>query len=349
MTQANNSILKTNDVLHKHKSFWLHTDVDKPLIQKFHFNGFKAKPYPLSDGRSIVSPEQIAPDQVDIHRLLGLDKPHPDVLEGYKVNWNGPIFPEAWMESLIGCPIYVSAFSCTAKPVTNDIEQFASNFQLSSALQSPWLKIMDKVIETAVDASDGQIGVRQLHMRGIIDMLAACLGEESFCMGLLDNGSQMKQLIHDFSQLYTEVALKGLTLRPCWNGGYVSTWGLFAPGTLLDYQVDASTMIQAGLYKEFFLEYDSSIISNFEYSILHVHNCGLHIIEALLEIGKLNAIEISLDRETGDWNPAKIIEYCEKIQSAKKSVLIYGQLSQPEVNELLISLNPIGLGIFYWE
>ena len=129
----------------------------------------------------------------------------------------------------------------------------------------------------------------------------------------------------------------------------MSTWGLFAPGTLLDYQVDASSIIRAELYKEFFLECDSSIISNFEYSIVHMHACGLQIIDALLEIDKLNAIEISLNRETGVWEPAKIIEYCKKIQSAKKSVLIHGQLSQAELNELSASLSPTGLAIFYWE
>jgi len=336
-------------VLDKHRLFWLNAEVDGPLIQKFHFDGFKSKPYPLSDGRSIVDPMRILPDQIDIHRLLGLTKTQQMPLDGFKFNWSGPVLPEAWMESLIGCAIYVSAFSCTAKAVMNNIEQFASDFQVNDALQSPWLEVMDKVIETAVDVSGDQIGVRQLHMRGIIDMLAAGLGEESLCLGLLDHDRPLKQLIQDFTQLYIEVALRGLALRPRWNGGYVSSWGLFAPGTLLDYQADASSLVRAELYKEFFLECDSSIISNFEYSIVHVHSCGLHIIDALLEIDKLNAIEISLDRETGVWEPAKIIEYCKKIQSAKKSVLIHGQLSQAELNQLSASLSPAGLAIFYWE
>ena len=63
----------------------------------------------------------------------------------------------------------------------------------------------------------------------------------------------------------------------------------------------------------------------------------------------LNAIEISLDREAVVWDPAKIIEYCKKIQSANKSVLIHGQLSQGELNELSASLSPAGLAIFHWE
>ena len=341
--------MKVDYVLEKHRCFWQRTDVSEPLVQKFHFGGLIRKPYPLSDGRSLVEPTQVFPAQIDIHRLLGLDSTRKTALDGLMINATAPVFPEAWMESLIGCPIYASAFSCTAKPVTNDIERFASEFRVSDALQSPWLEVMDEVIETAVDVSAGQIGVRQLHLRGIIDMLAACFGEESLCLALADHSSQLKKLIQTFAQLYVEVALRGLAVRPRWNGGYVSAWGLFAPGTLLDYQVDASSIVSTDLYDEFFGEHDASIISQCDYSLTHVHSCGLHVIDALLRIDKLGAIEISLDGDATVWDPARIIEYCQKIQSANKSVLVHGQLSQADLNELLASLSPVGLAIFCWE
>ena len=349
MRQINTGNLFTIEVLDKHRAFWLRKDVDEPLVQRFHFGGFRQKPYPLSDERSAVKPVKLTPDLIDIPRLLGLDQARPAPIDNNKVNWVGPVFPEAWMESVVGCPVYASAFSCTAKPVTNSVESFASDFQLSEALQSPWLKVMDKVIETAVGFAGTDIAVRQLHMRGIIDMLAACIGEESLCLALHDRDRHLNQLGDAFTQLYIEVALRGLHLRPQWNGGYVSTWGLFAPGSLLDYQADASSMIAPDLYKEFFIKYDSSIISEFEHSIVHVHACGLHIIDALLQIDELNAIEISLDRETGVWFPQKLIDYCKEIQSAGKSVLIYGQLSKAELEVFLAALSPVGLAIFHWN
>jgi hypothetical protein len=208
---------------------------------------------------------------------------------------------------------------------------------------------MDEVLKTAVNASNSQTGVRQLHLRGIIDMLAACFGEELLCLGLYDHQRLLQKIAQDFAQLYTKVALRGAAFRPRWNGGCISSWGLFAPGILLDYQIDASNMMQTDIYEELFLPYDAAIISNFEYSLVHVHRCGLHIIDALLKIQELNAIEISLDRESNMWEPSKVIECCKKIQASRKSVLIYGQLSQAELNELLSSLNSAGLAIFYWE
>ena len=105
-------------------------------------------------------------------------------------------------------------------------------------------------------------------------------------------------------------------------------------------------MIRADLYEQLFLPYDAAIMSNFEYSIVHVHNCGLHIVDALVKIEELNAIELSLDRESDVLTPSRIIECCKKIQAAEKSILIYGQLCQAELDELLSSLSPT---VFYWE
>jgi len=150
-------------------------------------------------------------------------------------------------------------------------------------------------------------------------------------------------------QLYIKTALRGLSQRPLWKGGYVSSWGLFSPGTLLDYQVDASNMVSSGLYNEMLVKYDAEIVSNFDYSLIHVHSCGMHIIDSLLKIDQLDAIELSLDREAGVWEPERTVEYCKKIQKAKKSVLICGQLSQSELDYLLLSLSPASLAVFYWE
>ena len=341
--------MQMDDILQRHRCFWQRTENSEPLVQKLHFGGYVQKPYPVSGGRSLVDPEQVLPEQMDVHRLLGLDTAPKATFDGLEINATAPVFPEAWMESLIGCAIYASAFSCTAKPVTGDIAKFAADFQLKDALQSPWLKVMDEVVQTAVDASAGKMPVPQLHLRGIVDMLAACLGEESLCLALADNSSQLEELIQDFTQLYIEVALRGLAMRPRWNGGYVSAWGLFAPGTLLDYQVDATSIMRADLYDKFFSKHDASIMSRFDHSLTHVHSCGLHMIDALLKIDQLSAIEISIDAEATVWNLARFTEYCQKVQSANKSVLVHGQVSQADLREMLASLSPVGLAIFYWN
>ena len=348
MATDNDSTVIIDNILDRHKSFWHHCEVDEPLVQKVNFVGFKSRPYFASGGRTILNPTRIYPDDIDAHRLLGLDRPNISPLSGCKVNCIGPVLPEAWMESLIGCPIYASEYSCTAKPVNADIRS-AAEFSLDDAMGSPWLKVMDDVIRIGVDFSKDAIGVRQLHLRGIIDMLAAYLGEESLCIGMLDAKDEIGRLAQKFMQLYIKTALRGLSQRPLWKGGYVSSWGLFSPGTLLDYQVDASNMVSSGLYNEMLVKYDAEIVSNFDYSLIHVHSCGMHIIDSLLKIDQLDAIELSLDREAGVWEPERTVEYCKKIQKAKKSVLICGQLSQSELDYLLLSLSPASLAVFYWE
>jgi len=96
------------------------------------------------------------------------------------------------------------------------------------------------------------------------------------------------------------------------------------------------------------LKYDKKILKEFPYSLIHLHFCGLHMLDIILTIETLNVVEISLDRETPGWNMERTLQSVKKIQNAGKAALIYGQLTETELDELKAELNPAGLAIFYW-
>lgn len=337
-----------NCVIKKHVDFWNHSPVREPLVVQMPFTGWKLKPYPLSGGREVIKPKQIAPADIDIDRLLGLDIQTPPAITDNIINCIAPVYPESWMEAVIGCPVYASAFSCTAKPVVTDIMTSTVEFSLETVLKSDWLKIMDEVLFRAIDVAEGRIAVRQLHLRGAIDMLAAYLGEEQLCLLFYDHPEIIEQLADNFADLYITIAKRGLKIRPPWNGGYVSGWGIFAPGPLVEYQIDASNMLSPPLYEKHLLKYDKRIISEFPYSLIHMHRCALHMLDAVLQIDKLKTVEISLDRETIGWDKEKILQSVKKIQDSGKAALIYGELNENELAELKDQLNPRGLAIFSW-
>ena len=307
------------------------------------------KPYPVTGNRYLVDPTPITASDIDIDRLLGLDREIPKPTEGNKINAIGPVYSEAWTESLIGCPILASAYSCTAKPCTTDIDLAASQFSIDSALKSDWSKIMDVVLERAVLAAQNRIAVRQLHLRGVIDMLAAYLGEEKLCLSLYDNTGSLECLLEKFTNLYIETVKRGFSLRKPWQGGYVSSWSLYAPGNLLDYQIDASNLFSAEMYEQYFLKFDEHIINNFDFTLVHIHACSIHVIESLLKLEHLKAIELSLDRETDQTDISVIIDIAKRIQSSGKALLIYGQLNETEFSMFTRQLNPNGFAIFYWR
>ena len=69
-----------NCVIKKHVDFWNHSPVREPLVAQMPFTGWKPKPYPLSGGREVIQPKQIAPADIDIDRLLGLDIQTPPAI-----------------------------------------------------------------------------------------------------------------------------------------------------------------------------------------------------------------------------------------------------------------------------
>lgn len=337
-----------NELLNKHSAFW-RCQNSKPLLHKIDFSGYNAKPYPIKDGCSLVSPTEITASDLDVDRLLGLDRALPAPITGEMVKAIGPIYSEAWMESLIGCQILASSYSCSAKPCVAGIDCDFTNFSINTAINSDWSKVMDKVLARAVLAADDKIGVRQLHLRGIIDMLAAYLGEERLCLSAYDNGKALRKLSEKFTDLYIKIVQRGFMLRKSWQGGFVSSWGLFAPGQLLDYQIDASNLVSAQMYEQHFLEFDKQIIDAFEYTLIHVHACGVHIIKSLLKLDNLRVIEISLDRETGQIDISAIVNIAQSIQDSGKAALIYGELTENELAMFTRHLSSNGLAVFYWH
>ena len=337
-----------NELLRRHASFW-RCENTEPLLHRINFCGFKMKPYPIKNGKYLVDPTPITASDIDIDRLLGLDRELRNPIVGEMVNAIGPVYSEAWMESLIGCRILASAYSCTAKPCEATSNRAVAEFSIQEAINSDWSRVMDAVLTRADLASGDRIGVRQLHLRGIIDMLAAYFGEERLCLSLYDNCRALRDLAKKFTDLYIKIAQRGFAFRKRWQGGFVSSWGLFAPGQLLDYQVDASNMLSAQMYEQCILEFDEEIIEAFEYSLIHVHACGLHIVKSLLNLDHLRAIEISLDREAGRTDISTIVDVAKRIQERGKAVLIHGELNEGELATFIRHLSSNGLAIFYWH
>ena len=329
-------------ILNKHVAFWNQTPTNEPLIQRLNVADWKPKPYPIKGGKQIVDPTLIDADDVDIDRLLGLDQPPVAPTDGYKVNCQGCRYSEAWMEALVGCPIYASAFSCTARRAES------TSFEIDNAQRSPWAQVLASLLTRAQQVAGNRIPVRQPHLRGVIDVLAAYLGEDELCLALHDDPVRIEQLAAKCVNLFIAVVKRGFEIIHPWNGGYVSPWGVYAPGPLLDYQADASNMVSPQQYAGSMLGFDEAVISRFPYSLFHVHACGVHIVENLLKIENLKAIEISLDRETGSFDLGTIIQVCISVQERCKSILIYGQLDENELQELRTHLNPSGLAVFYW-
>ncbi len=337
----------SDSIVRRHRDFW-DRSATQPLIGRLPPVVWEGRPYPVRGGDTLVDPRQITPDDIDIDRLLGIGNGPPEWLIGDLIRGLGCVYSAAWLEGLIGCPVYASAFGCTARPVGTDVENASEEFSTEKAMQSPWLPIMDALLYRANAFARGAIPVPQLHLRGVIDMLAAYLGEVQLCMSVYDCPDAVAARADKFADLYILVARRGLELRKPWEGGYVSSRGVYAPGPLVDYQIDASSLFSPEVYARHFLRFDKKVLSAFPYSVVHTHLYGAHILDVLLDLDEVRCVEVSTDREAAKWDESRFLASCQKIQSRSKSLVVRSELTEDELQEVRSALSPSGLALMCW-
>lgn len=335
------------DLLNLHRAYWQRTN-STALVSQMPQPYWGGKPYPLR-GRDITEPTRIMPDDIDLDRLLGLDRALPHWAQKDMIESVGNIFPTAWMEAVIGCSIHASAYGCVAKSPGITLHQAAQNFSVDAALNSEWFDVMVRLLARADQAAQGQLAVRQWHMRGVVDMLAAYFGEAQLCTAVYDAPDDLRMLGDKFAQVWVAVAKKGFELRKRWHAGFVSAWRVYAPEPVIDYQIDASSLFAVKMYAQQFLDADGQVLSAFPYSLCHTHATGLRHIQSLVTIPALSGIEIHLDRETGVWEKDFILATCRTIQAHNKTIVIWGEFTPNELCEFQSALEPGGLAINYWE
>lgn len=344
----NTSSQNLSKLLQRHCDFWTRARVKAPLIGRIPTRAWKERPYPLVDGRVIHDPALLRPEDVDVDRMVGADRPREPLIFGDLIRPLAYPYPQAWMEAVIGCPIYVSAFGCVAKSPGLSLAEAQRRVGVDAAMQSPWLVVMERMLRRAREVA-GDLPVRPLHMRGVIDMMAAWLGEEQLCTAAMEEPDALRAFAARCADVRVAVARRDLELRPLWHGGRVGIYCVYAPGEMIDYQVDASSLFSAATYAERFLEHDRAVLGAFPHSVTHLHACGLHIIDALLKIEELRAVQINLDRETGVWDPERMLHYCRKLQAAGRGIILNGELSEAELDEFRAALKPEGLAFYYWN
>jgi hypothetical protein len=337
-------------LLDRHIAFWARTPVDRPLIARLPARTWEPKPYPVGGDRTLYDPTPLGPADVDVDRLLGLDKPLPQYVTEDFYHSVGCAYPQAWMEAVAGCTILASAFGVVARPAATDVPEAARSFSTAKALESDWLRVMAAVQHRAGEAAAADSrAVQQLHLRGVIDVLAALLGEERLCQAVYDWPQEIERLAEKLTGLHIAVARKDLAARQPWHGGCISCWRVYAPGPLLDYQIDASSLFSPRMYARHFLAFDRSVLGSFPYSVLHLHACGLQHLNTLLSVAEVQAIEINLDRDSGAWHKVHILTACRSVQERGKSLIVYGELDDRELDEFREALSPCGLAIVAFD
>lgn len=338
------------DTLSLHRGFW--TGEAGPLLGISGYSPLSALRMPLAHGKSVNEDMPLTPEQLDPMLLVDLEespsrpRPQPDLpgaVSGDVLVVRPPYSRMCWVEAIMGCPVAVrvDSGSIYSEPY---VEGPAELERLPDPDENGWLDLLTRLTRALVENSDGAYHVSLPLMRGTIDLVAALLGYERMCLSLFDEPRQLRALIERCVDACMTVADQVYEVIPRVDGGTVSRFNVWAPGSVAITQCDASAATSPKQYEEFFSPFDAETCARFDYSIVHLHSGYLHTLDTLLQADYPTAIQVSLDTGSTPLTPHDLIPQFERVLE-KKPLFITGPCTRRELDELLGSLPHKGLCI----
>jgi hypothetical protein len=127
------------------------------------------------------------------------------------------------------------------------------------------------------------------------------------------------------------------------EGGYISGWGIWAPGPVVRTQADHATLLSPDMYERQILPFDLEIIRACPHCIFHIHNPGLHLAPALLEVDELDVIEVVVDPYPSEARKPYEMAMYDRILERKPLILDVNFPSLDEAGWVLGELSHRGL------
>jgi hypothetical protein len=285
---------------------------------------------PLADGSLANGDLDLTPEMLDLERMAGpVEQPGPLGSVGDGLDVHMPYGAIPWVEAILGCPIHATyqSGSMRSAHIVRDWDDWKSAHKWTES----WAESLFRLSELLVAHSGGRYAFSQTLMRGPSDLAEAVLGPEFMCLSMYDHPRELRAFLEDVTEVFLRV-LRGQWERvPRVEGGCTTWWGLWAPGTVVRTQCDASAILSARQYAEWFLPYDVRICEAVDYSVIHLHSGSLHTVGELLKVPKPQAIQVSLDPEPSGPPYLTLLPTFERILRGGKSLIINGTITREEL------------------
>jgi hypothetical protein len=264
-----------------------------------------------------VSPEQIHPEtflpEIErwYQRCVDLSA---DAFQPFS-----PSFGIPWVEAIIGCPIITQPSSIWARPMLNS---YTDRARIKLISDNPWFRKLIEFLRAMVQLSNGRFPIALPVMHGPLDTLAAMRTPEKMCLDFIDEADQIFTILLELTELYIKLCEILLDEIPPFQGGYVTRMHLWGPGKAITPQNDTSTLISAKMYERLVMPTDRMIIKHFPYHSFHLHSSERHIIDSLLLIDELIAIQVTLEHTFGGPSLELMLPYLKRILENKPLILV---------------------------
>jgi hypothetical protein len=243
----------------------------------------------------------------------------------------------AWIEAMLGCPIKMTEGQIWNEHYPGDPEEVIQRGAVQES--NPWLLLYREFLtQLQVRLGDRFPVTANTLMRGTCDLVAAVMGVQEACIGWIDQPEFMARLLRVCTDTILTVIEAGYKVLKPYQNGYPS-YALLAPDRVVSTQADHSTLLSAQMYEQQILPFDLEVIRSCPYSVLHIHNNGVHIAPILAAIPELNVVEVAMDPYPRGERKAYEVEMLQLIL-AHKSLVLDVHLPSYEEGEWLLAQLP---------
>ena len=248
-----------------------------------------------------------------------------------------------WMEGILDCEVFATESSFISQPWAKSIEE-AQKVKFDP--ENLWFKKYVEFLEKIQKLSDGRFPVGEPIMRGPSDMVGALLGQSEMVFAIADDPEGMQRLFQHVTDIFIQVIEYQYKIVREFNGGYsLGFYPVWTPEKCIWFQEDLSAILSPAHYRQFLKRPADAICKDYDYTAVHLHPASFFIVDELLEIERLKAIEINKD--VGGPSIPEMIPVFQKILE-KKNLIIWGDLTEADINDILgdlpmrgIFLNPV--------
>ena len=211
-------------------------------------------------------------------------------------------------------------------------------------INKDWLNLLIETTKYCVEKfSDNFVIAQTSIMRGPVDIMAALVGDKNVIVSMYRHPKETKRLLDGLADICIMVMKAQNNVIPSFRGGYVNTFGVWAPGTVTRNQEDGAAYLSPAFYKEFLQPVDQKIAQAFDYTAIHFHAAHYVHGDAVTDIKELGALEYNLEPPPYGPTLKEWIPILQRLIRKKPLILDALTLTREQINTLLKELPPQGL------
>lgn len=319
---------------------WFNRENERPL-----FGFFLESQYPLhrySNSLWDIESGLIGPDMIVPERFLNdfrrLHKIHEEA--GGDLLWSAaPFFGLPWVEASLGCGVIADKKAGSTH--TLPPKEFLENPEVPPfSSENPWIKKLLHFITILKSSFGDTIPIGTTLMRGISDLLAALYGNDRFLFRMIEEPEEITRVIEGLTEYWIAFGKFLMEHIPLCHGGTGSFfYSVWCPGKTIWMQEDTVALLSPELYEAFILPANIKMADSFEHSVMHLHPAQFIPVSYLLHTS-VDVLELHID--LGGPKAEDLLEIHKSILR-KKPLIIWGDISETDINTILENLSSQGL------